>query len=76
MAKTVLECCSDRGLSLEQLAERSGLDLERVEAIYQGRWTASPDERQQIATALGAAVDEIAWGHVTPVQHLWGHGPG
>ncbi len=76
MAKTVAEWCSERQLSVEQLAERSALDPQRVEAIYHGRWTASPDERQQVAAALATSVDEIVWGHTTPVQHLWGHGPG
>ena len=44
--------------------------------VVLGRWTPSPAERQKIAAALETAVDEVAWGHVTPIQHLYGHGPG
>jgi len=76
MAKTVAAWCFERQLSLDQLVERSQLDVQRIAAIAQGRWTPSPDERQQVAAVLGVAVDEIAWGHSTPIQHLYGHGPG
>lgn len=51
------------GLSLNEVAERSGLPLERVEAIATGRWTPSPAERQQVAQALGVPVEEVSWGH-------------
>jgi transcriptional regulator with XRE-family HTH domain len=76
MAKSVTEWCRDRGVTAEQLAERCKLDLDRVTAIVHGRWTPSPEERGAIASALGTDVEEVAWGHVTPVQHLYGHGPG
>lgn len=75
MPKTVAQWCHERQLTVEQLAERSSLDQERVNAIVLGRWTPSPEERQQIAAALETVVDEVVWGHVTPVQHLYGHGP-
>jgi transcriptional regulator with XRE-family HTH domain len=76
MAQSVADLCRARSLTLDQLVERSGVDLDRVKAILLGRWTPSPNERQRIATALGAEIDDIAWGHVTPIQHLYGHGPG
>ncbi len=65
----------------ENLGGRSGLrqiglDEGRVAAIILGRWTPSPAERQKIASAFNLTIDEIAWGHKTPVQHLYGHGPG
>jgi transcriptional regulator with XRE-family HTH domain len=75
MPDSVHDLCQQRGLTLEQLAERAGLDAGRVEAIYLGRWTPSPAERQKIAAALGVAADQITWGHKTPIQHLYGHGP-
>ena len=75
MATSVLELCRKTGVSLLELADRSGLDLPRTRAIFLGRWTPSPDERQRIATALQVSVDEIAWGHDTPIQHIYGHGP-
>ena len=48
----------------------------RVQAIVLGRWTPSPQERDAIATAFGLTRDQIAWGHRTPIQHIYGHGPG
>jgi hypothetical protein len=75
MATTVLELCRKSKVSLLELADRSGLDLPRTRAIYLGRWTPNPDERQRIASALNVAIDEVAWGHETPIQHIYGHGP-
>ena len=51
------------GLSIEEIAQRSGLTMERVEAIAMGRWLASPAERQKMAQAFGVPVEEISWGH-------------
>lgn len=76
MASTVHDLCTQRNVSLEQLAERSGLDLGRVQAIYLGRWTPSPAERRQIAQVLEIAVEDVTWGHTIPIQHIYGHGPG
>jgi transcriptional regulator with XRE-family HTH domain len=76
MTHSVADLCRQRGLTVPQLAEQSALEEGRVLAIALGRWTPSPTERQKIAAALGIAVDEIAWGHKTPIQHLYGHGPG
>ena len=76
MASSVAELCKVKGLDLSGLAAGSGMEERRVEAILEGRWTPSPTERQRIADTLGVTVDEIAWGHVTPIQHLYGHGPG
>ena len=50
-------------ISIEDVAERSNLSVDRVEAIIVGRWTPSPQERQRIAGVFEASVDEIAWGH-------------
>ena len=76
MATNIQDLCKQKQLSLLELADRSGLDLPKTNAIYQGRWTPSPKERQQIAAALEIPVEEIAWGHATPIQHIYGHGPG
>jgi transcriptional regulator with XRE-family HTH domain len=72
MANSVQSLCERQGLSVPELAAQSGLDVERTLAIYEGRWTPSPTEREKLATALGVMIDDIAWGHGTPVQHLWG----
>ncbi|NIL98085.1 MAG: helix-turn-helix domain-containing protein [Planctomycetales bacterium] len=50
-------------LSVEQLAERSGLTCQRIAAIADGRWTPSPVERGKLAQAFGVAVEQISWGH-------------
>ena len=76
MPTSVADLCRSQSLTPQDLVERTGLDESRVQAILMGRWTPSPSERQKISTALGAASDDIAWGHVTPIQHLYGHGPG
>lgn len=64
--------CRLHSLTVADLAKRSGLEESRVLAILLGRWTPSPDERSLIAAVFGIQVAEIAWGHVTPVEHLWG----
>jgi transcriptional regulator with XRE-family HTH domain len=76
MVKNVADLCREANITIAELAQRTALEEGRVTAIALGRWTPSPKERQSIATALGVAVDEIAWGHQTPIQHLYGHGPG
>ena len=75
MAKSVHDLCARLEISLEQLAEQTGLDLGRVQAIYLARWTPSPAERQKIADVLGVSRDDVAWGHKTPIQHIYGQGP-
>jgi cyanate lyase len=76
MAKGVAELCQEQQLTTQGLTDRSGLDEGRVLAIIMGRWTPSPQERKKIAEALGSQTDEISWGHKTPIQHIYGHGPG
>ena len=49
--------------TIEDIAERSALAVERVEAIAVGRWTPSPEERRRIAAAFGISVEEVSWGH-------------
>jgi hypothetical protein len=76
MPRTVADLCNEQKIDVVELAKRSGLDDSRVTAIALGRWTPSPSERQKIAAVFGIAANEIAWGHSTPIQHLYGHGPG
>jgi transcriptional regulator with XRE-family HTH domain len=73
---SVADFCQSQMISIAELAQRSGLDEGRITAIVLGRWTPSPSERQKVAAVFGVAVEEIAWGHKTPIQHLYGHGPG
>jgi hypothetical protein len=76
MPQTVADLCREHQIDVAQLAERSGLEEGRTLAIVLGRWTPSPTEREKIAAVLGVPVDQISWGHKTPIQHLYGHGPG
>lgn len=76
MTTNVNDLCKQRGVSILELADRTGLDLLRVRSICLGRWTPSPTERQKIAAVLTTPPEEIAWGHATPIQHIYGHGPG
>jgi transcriptional regulator with XRE-family HTH domain len=70
------QLCTDRGIDVRQLAERTSIDEQRVLAIVLGRWTPSPQERDAIAAVFGMTRERIAWGHKTPIQHIYGHGPG
>jgi len=76
MAASVDDLCRKHEITLEQLSEQSGLELTRVQAIYLARWTPSPQERRQISEVFQVQVEDIAWGHKTPIQHIYGHGPG
>lgn len=73
--QTAAELCRAQGLSHRELAERARLEEGRVQAILEGRWTPSPQERDAIARVFGLSRDQLAWGHKAEVQHLYGHGP-
>jgi transcriptional regulator with XRE-family HTH domain len=75
-SKTVEDLCREHKIDIKKLAELSGVDEQRVLAIVLGRWTPSPQERDRIAAAFGLNRDQIAWGHKTPIQHIYGSGPG
>jgi hypothetical protein len=76
MPVCVDELCQRNNVSLADLVARTGLDEPRVAAIILGRWTPTPAERQKIASVFQVAVADIAWGHKTPIQHIYGQGPG
>ena len=57
-------------VSVEEIAERSNLTFERIEAIALGRWTPSPSERKRVAEAFGVSVDEISWGHTMDPRNI------
>jgi hypothetical protein len=73
--KTIAEWMAERGLALADLVDKSGIEKRIVVAVVAGRYTPSPVQRQQLATTLAVGVDQIAWGHVTQVSHVQGHGP-
>jgi transcriptional regulator with XRE-family HTH domain len=73
--KSVSDLCQEHKVDVKQLAERAGLDEQRVLAIALGRWTPSPAERDKVAAVFGLTREQIAWGHKTPIQHIYGSGP-
>ena len=73
--KPIARLMEETGTSLEQLVQASGLEAKLVKAIATGNYTPSPTERERLAAALGVSIDDVAWGHAVPVDHLWGHGP-
>jgi transcriptional regulator with XRE-family HTH domain len=75
-SKNIDQLCIDHGLDARQLAAKSGVDEQRVMAIILGRWTPAPDDRDRLAAVFGLTRDQIAWGHKTPIQHIYGQGPG
>ncbi len=68
--KTVDLLFEERGFTVEDVAERTKLPAERVEAIAVGRWTPSPTERQKIASAFEVSIDEISWGHTMDPRNI------
>jgi hypothetical protein len=62
-------------MSVRELADKAALDEQRVLAIVLGRWTPSPQERDKVAAVFGRTRDQVSWGHKTPIQHIYGHGP-
>lgn len=74
--KSVDELCEQHKIGIQKLAELAGLDEPKVLAIALGRWTPSPSDRDKVAAAFCLTRDQIAWGHKTPIQHIYGSGPG
>lgn len=60
-------------VSLADLAARSGLEVDRVVAIVDGRWTPSPDEREAIARGLNVPLEQIAFGHNMNARNIRFH---
>jgi hypothetical protein len=71
--KTIDTVLEEQELSIQELAERSQLPADRVEAIVDGRWLPSPQERERIAAALGMPVAEISWGHTMNPRNVRYH---
>ncbi len=71
-ATSVGDLCQQHKITIPELTEKSGLDEQRITAIVLGRWTPSPQERQKIAVVFELTIEEISWGHKTPIQHIYG----
>ena len=68
--KTVDLLFEAAGFTVEDVAESTGMQDERIEAIALGRWTPSPAERQKIAAAFDVPVTEISWGHTMDPRNV------
>jgi hypothetical protein len=64
-----------RGLQAAELVAATGLDARIVQALVEGRYTPSPQQRRRVAAALLVDSSKIAWGHAATVEHMYGHGP-
>jgi len=68
----VARLCAERGIDARQLAERTGVNERRVQAIVQDRWTPSREDRDCIAATFGLSRERVAWGHKALVEQLSG----
>ncbi|MFP6614712.1 MAG: helix-turn-helix transcriptional regulator [Pirellulales bacterium] len=71
--KTIDVLFEEQEASVEEIADRAGMEEERVYAIAVGRWTPSPAERAKIAAALGVGVESISWGHSISPRNIRYH---
>jgi ribosome-binding protein aMBF1 (putative translation factor) len=73
--KPIAHWIEEKQMDFDELVATSGLDRKLVRAIVSGNYTPSPSQRRSLAAALGVTVEEVSWGHVVPVEHMYGHGP-
>ncbi len=73
--KLLARYMEETGMSLDQLVAAAALDAKLVKSIVSGNYTPSPSQRQRLAAAIGVSIDDIAWGHTVPVEHIRGNGP-
>jgi len=73
--KPIAHYLEQKGLGVDDLVKTAGLDAKVVQAIVSGNYTASPEQRQRLAAALGVATEDISWDHSVEVQYLRGNGP-
>ena len=73
MTRSIDVVFEQSGMSIEEVARRSGLHAMRVLSIVKGRWLPSPQQRQAMATALGVAVEEVDWGHTMHPRNVRYH---
>ena len=68
--KTVDCLLDDADWAIEDLAEKANIAPDRAEAIALGRWTPSPVERRQIATAFDISIEAVSWGHTMDPRNV------
>jgi len=62
------------GLSLEQAADSSSLDPQRLAEAENAETCLSEDELQRLADAYGVDITAFFGGRITPLQYLFGAG--
>ena len=73
MKTTVDMLFEKNGYTIQDVAEKTNLSADRVEAIAMGRWTPNPSERKRIAVALGVSIEDINWGHTMDPRNIRYH---
>lgn len=73
MTTTIDVLLEQAQISLEELARRSELPIERIEAIVSGRWLASPVEREKLAAVFQLPPKSIDWGHFMSPRNVRYH---
>lgn len=73
MKVTVDQLLDRANMTIATLAQTTGLDDARVEAICRGRWLPSQKERQRIAQAFGTAMEDVSWGHTMNPRNVRYH---
>jgi hypothetical protein len=74
-ARPVTDWMSERRLALADLLSATNLEGKVLQAIIDGRYTPSPQQRRRVAGALGVRPEQVLWGHTAQVDHMYGHGP-
>jgi transcriptional regulator with XRE-family HTH domain len=72
--KTVAKLRRERGITLAELAARTGISSRVLSMIDRKHYRASPDQVQSIAEALGVAVDALDIGLPEAQPGVWGTG--
>jgi hypothetical protein len=73
--QSIADWMTTQNLGIEELLQRSALDRKVLQAMIEGRYTPSPQQRLRLALALGVSVEQVLWGHTAQVDHMYGHGP-
>lgn len=68
--KTIDLLFEETGSTIDDIAERTGIAPERIEAIALGRWTPSPTERNKVAAAFQVDQGSISWGHTMDPRNV------
>lgn len=68
--RRVCDLMQQQGLEVDWLIDQTGLEERVILAIFNQRYTPSPQQRAKVARALHARREEIWWGHAAPVEKL------